>query len=99
MLGKQGAAKPDEIGPWSEEKLQLLGSYLKAYSDIMNAKKREWLQRYHYIDAFAGSVYPKPKELNIANRQPVNGPRLWTEEPVTNPEDDIETTRYISGSP
>jgi three-Cys-motif partner protein len=53
--------KDDVIGKWSEDKLQLLEKYLKAYSDIMNSQKQEWLKAYYYIDAFAGSVKPKAK--------------------------------------
>ena len=48
----------DIIGPWSEQKLDLLSQYLHAYSRIMNKKKSEWLKAYHYIDAFAGSLTP-----------------------------------------
>lgn len=58
-----------QIGKWSEDKLDLLAKYLKAYSDIMNKQKtpnnptgRAWLQAYYYIDAFAGSITPKSKE-------------------------------------
>lgn len=43
--------KGDVIGKWSEDKLQLLEKYLKAYSDIMNSQKQEWLKAYYYIDA------------------------------------------------
>jgi hypothetical protein len=31
----------DLIGKWTEEKLDLLGKYLKAYSDIMHKKKED----------------------------------------------------------
>ena len=59
MLGKRGTGKPDEIGPWSKDKLNLLQKYLDAYAHIMGSQ--EWCCGYHYIDAFAGSVYPKLK--------------------------------------
>lgn len=42
----------DVIGPWSEDKLDLLGRYLHAYTVIMRAQ--DWCKGYHYIDAFAG---------------------------------------------
>jgi three-Cys-motif partner protein len=65
-LGSEGE---DIIGRWSEEKLDLLAKYLKAYSDIMNNQKtsnnpigKPWLRAYYYIDAFAGSVRPKAKD-------------------------------------
>ena len=44
----------DIIGPWSENKLQLLGKYLHAYTVIMQGQS--WCRNgYHYIDAFAGT--------------------------------------------
>lgn len=58
-LGNQGE---DIIGRWSEEKLDLLAKYLKAYSVIMSEQKKRWLRAYYYIDAFAGSVRPRAKE-------------------------------------
>jgi three-Cys-motif partner protein len=57
-LGDEGE---DIIGRWSEEKLDLLAKYLKAYSVIMSEQKKSWLRSYYYIDAFAGSVRPKAK--------------------------------------
>ncbi|MDQ2806485.1 MAG: three-Cys-motif partner protein TcmP [Chloroflexota bacterium] len=59
MLGKRGTGKHDEIGPWSLDKLTLLQKYLDAYAHIMGSQ--EWCRAYHYIDAFAGSVYPTLK--------------------------------------
>ncbi|NJN88217.1 MAG: three-Cys-motif partner protein TcmP [Leptolyngbyaceae cyanobacterium SL_7_1] len=58
-LGNEGE---DIIGRWSEEKLDLLAKYLKAYSVIMNEQKKRWLRAYYYIDAFAGSIRPRAKE-------------------------------------
>jgi three-Cys-motif partner protein len=43
----------DTIGPWSRDKLNLLGKYLQAYVTIF--RNQEWCQGYYYIDAFAGS--------------------------------------------
>jgi len=44
----------DVVGPWSEDKLLLLGKYLEAYTTIM--KGQPWCRNgYHYIDAFAGT--------------------------------------------
>ncbi len=57
-----GPGRADEIGRWSEQKLELLEKYLKAYSVVMNGQKTSWLKEYHYIDAFAGSVKPKMKD-------------------------------------
>ncbi len=58
-LGNEGE---DVIGRWSEEKLDLLAKYLKAYSVIMNNQKAIWLRDYYYIDAFSGSVKPRAKD-------------------------------------
>lgn len=60
-MGEEHPEKEDVIGAWSEDKLQLLEKYLKAYSTIMNNQKKKWLKAYHYIDAFAGSGRPKAK--------------------------------------
>lgn len=47
----------DTIGPWSEDKLQLLRKYLHAYTVIM--RNQRWCRNgYHYIDAFAGTGKP-----------------------------------------
>jgi three-Cys-motif partner protein len=61
-MSRQGCEGEDIIGRWSEEKLDLLAKYLKAYSAIMNKQKQSWLKAYYYIDAFAGSVRPRSKE-------------------------------------
>lgn len=60
-MSRFGSEGEDIIGRWSEEKLDLLSKYLKAYSDIMNKQKKSWLKAYYYIDAFAGSVRPRAK--------------------------------------
>ncbi|MCG8367321.1 MAG: three-Cys-motif partner protein TcmP [Pseudanabaenales cyanobacterium] len=67
-MGQLGSEGEDIIGPWSEEKLDLLAKYLKAYSAIMSNQKtsnnptgKPWLRAYYYIDAFAGSVRPRTK--------------------------------------
>lgn len=43
--------KYDEIGPWSEVKLEIIRKYAAAYSTILNTKKLHYV----YIDAFAGA--------------------------------------------
>ena len=51
----------DIIGPWSEDKLQLLRKYLNAYTIIM--KDQRWCRNgYHYIDAFAGTGRPRARD-------------------------------------
>lgn len=46
--------KLDEIGYWSEIKLDIIRDYAKAYSTILAAQKKPRLQHL-YIDAFAGA--------------------------------------------
>ncbi len=48
-----GNVKLDEIGYWSEVKLDIIKEYAKAYSIIMNAQRN--IQKYLYIDGFAGA--------------------------------------------
>ena len=45
--------KLDEIGYWSEVKLDIIKKYAKAYSTIINAQRN--IQRHLYIDGFAGA--------------------------------------------
>jgi three-Cys-motif partner protein len=54
------ADQEDVIGPWSEDKLELLKKYLEAYTRIM--KGQEWCTGYHYIDAFAGTGKPRARD-------------------------------------
>ncbi len=61
-MSRLGSEGEDVIGRWSEEKLDLLAKYLKAYSVIMHEQKKSWLRAYYYVDAFAGSVRPRAKE-------------------------------------
>jgi three-Cys-motif partner protein len=54
-------SQDDIIGPWSEDKLQLLGKYLRAYTVIMQGQR--WCRNgYHYIDAFAGTGKPRARD-------------------------------------
>jgi three-Cys-motif partner protein len=51
----------DIIGPWSEDKLELLRKYLHAYTLIMRGQ--DWCRNgYHYIDAFAGTGKPRARD-------------------------------------
>ena len=47
------AVRFDEIGYWSEVKLDIVRKYVKAYSTIM--AKQASIRRHIYIDAFAGA--------------------------------------------
>jgi three-Cys-motif partner protein len=49
-----GAPKIDEIGPWSEVKLDIIKRYAVAYSQILSNQKG---LSHAYIDAFAGTGY------------------------------------------
>lgn len=72
-----GEVKLDEIGYWSEVKLDIIKEYAKAYSIIMNAQHN--IQRHLYIDGFAGAgvhISKRRKEyvlgspLNALNVEP-----------------------------
>lgn len=45
--------KLDQIGSWSEIKLEIIKKYAIAYTSIMS--KQDWCKGYIYIDAFAGA--------------------------------------------
>jgi three-Cys-motif partner protein len=45
--------KLDQIGHWSEIKLEIIKKYAGAYTSIM--KNQAWCKGYVYIDAFAGA--------------------------------------------
>lgn len=47
------AVKLDEIGYWSEVKLDIVREYASAYSTVLNRQKQ--IRSYSYIDAFAGA--------------------------------------------
>jgi three-Cys-motif partner protein len=46
-------AKLDEVGYWSELKLEIVQKYASAYATIM--QKQKAIRSYYYIDAFAGA--------------------------------------------
>ena len=52
----------DEIGPWSEIKLEIIRKYAAAYSTILS--KQKYLHHV-YIDAFAGLGYHKSKTTQL----------------------------------
>ena len=71
------AIRLDEIGYWSEIKLDIVRKYAAAYSQIMS--KQAFLKGYYYIDAFAGAgvhITKRTKEpvlgspLNALNTEP-----------------------------
>lgn len=45
--------KLDQIGIWSEIRLEIIKKYASAYASIMS--KQSWCQGYVYIYAFAGA--------------------------------------------
>lgn len=51
--------KYDEIGEWSEIKLEIIKEYARAYTSILS--KKLWCKGYAYIDAFAGAGVHKSK--------------------------------------
>lgn len=61
MSEQKRSLKLDEIGYWSEIKLDIIREYAKAYSTILAAQEKP---RFHhvYIDAFAGAGVHKSKK-------------------------------------
>ena len=62
----------DEIGNWSEVKLDIINEYASAYSRILSAQTK--LTFYHiYIDAFAGAGLHISKETGeLIQGSPLN---------------------------
>jgi three-Cys-motif partner protein len=61
----------DEIGYWSEVKLDIIRKYASAYSVIMN--KQEKIRSYLYIDAFAGAgVHVRKQTGGFVTGSPLN---------------------------
>jgi three-Cys-motif partner protein len=61
----------DEIGYWSEVKLEIISKYASAYSTIMNKQKN--IQSYLYIDAFSGAgVHIKKQTREYVTGSPLN---------------------------
>ncbi len=72
-----GDVRLDEVGYWSEVKLDIVREYAKAYSTVLN--KQPSIQSYLYIDGFAGAgvhiskatgQYIPGSPLNALNVQP-----------------------------
>jgi three-Cys-motif partner protein len=61
----------DEIGYWSEIKLDIIREYAQAYSRIMNAQRS--IQKYLYIDGFAGAGRHISKEFHLID---LNGDKV-----------------------
>ena len=61
--------KIDEIGPWTEIKLDILKRYATAYSTILSKQKN---LAHVYIDAFAGTGF----HLSKTTREMVRGSPL-----------------------
>ena len=62
----------DEIGPWSEVKLDIVREYAQAYSQIISAQKKPRLHHV-YIDAFAGAgVHKSRSTKEFVSGSPLN---------------------------
>jgi three-Cys-motif partner protein len=55
-----GKGKLDEVGYWSEIKLEIIRKYVAAYSTIMNRQSQ--IRNHYYIDGFAGAGYHISKD-------------------------------------
>jgi three-Cys-motif partner protein len=64
--------KFDEIGYWSEIKLDIINDYASAYSRIVSAQRHPSLSHF-YIDAFAGAGLHISKETgDLIQGSPIN---------------------------
>ena len=70
MTPRKGA-QFDEIGYWSEIKLDIIKDYAAAYSRILSAQKNPSLHHI-YIDAFAGGGVRRPLQLDAEVRRVVD---------------------------
>lgn len=79
--GDEGASmKFDNIGVWSEIKLDIIKEYANAFTRIM--KKQDWCKGYVYIDAFAGAgVHISRRTGEFVPGSPLNA--LEIENPFT----------------
>jgi three-Cys-motif partner protein len=59
--------KLDEIGPWSEIKLEIVKQYASAYSTIMS--RQQFIKGYYYVDGFAGAGF----HLSKSTQEPILG--------------------------
>ena len=58
--------KLDEIGIWSEIKLDIIKEYASAFTKIM--RKQDWCKGYAYIDAFAGTGYRQQRKKEYKDK-------------------------------
>lgn len=78
------------VGPWAQEKLTYLKSYLNAYTQVL--LKQKWCKGTYYFDAFAGAGEAKLRKPE--NRKEQSNIIL-----PTIVEEDADFTEYIQGSP
>jgi three-Cys-motif partner protein len=71
-MPRKSPLKFDEIGQWSEIKLDIVRDYAKAYSTILTAQSRPKLHHV-YIDGFAGAgIHLRKKTKDIVPGSPLN---------------------------
>jgi len=67
--------KLDEIGYWSEIKLEIIEKYAKAYSTIIT--KKDFIKGHIYIDGFSGAgVHISKKTKEIVSGSPLNALKI-----------------------
>ncbi len=70
-MNKHEKLKFDEIGDWSEIKLEIINKYLGAYSAILN--RQRFIRKYIYIDAFCGAgLHLSKYEERLISGSPFN---------------------------
>ncbi len=65
----------DEIGYWSEVKLDILREYARAYSRILAAQVKPRLEHL-YVDAFAGAGVHLSRQTGASSPSMVNGEHI-----------------------
>lgn len=87
--------KDGTVGPWAQEKLDLLEKYLAAYTKILS--NQAWCRGYFYIDAFAGAGHAKLRKEQKPEPESETVPSLIDVGSFS--VEDAGGSEYIDGSP
>lgn len=82
------------VGPWAEEKLEILRKYLEAYTTILKDQSK-WCKGYYYVDALAGGG-SAPLRSNRDNDSALDASQLTL---FGHTDSSQFEQRYIDGSP
>lgn len=82
------------VGPWAEEKLEILRKYLEAYTTILKEQSK-WCKGYYYVDALAGGGRAPLRNAQDSNN-PNQSPQL---ELLGYAPSSPDEQQFIDGSP